>query len=86
MLLGEGTGPNYALKAEQAWKSVKKECVELGFDRFSDRTVQQLRDNLFAHKKTGFLKKYDGMMRTGSGRDAEWKPVFFIIFIFLLYP
>ena len=56
---------------ETAWEAVEmgRECIALGFNRFKDRSVKQLRDVLYAQKKKTFLERYDKMMATGSGRD-----------------
>lgn len=62
-----------------------RECIALGFDRFKDRSVKQLRDVLYAQKKKTFLERYDKMMATGSGRDHIMNGRLWVFLIFFSY-
>jgi hypothetical protein len=73
--LFNSSGPHFRATLDAAWESVKNECVELGFIKFVDKTTSQLRNDLFAKKRTEILKRYDGWVATGKGSHRPWKKV-----------
>jgi hypothetical protein len=53
-------GPNYDEKIKEAWRNVAAECVDLGFPRFEDESmdIKKLKDDLWAKKRTQVKAKY----------------------------
>jgi hypothetical protein len=45
-------------KVRKAWLAVQAECVDNGFDRFQDKTVKQMRENICRGKINGVMSKY----------------------------
>jgi hypothetical protein len=46
------------MDVENGWNEVRNSCISLGYNRFRDKTVPQMRDKLFADRKQRFLKRY----------------------------
>jgi hypothetical protein len=67
VLFSNVKGPNYARQIKDAWADVAAECVELGFPRFAEESMdmKKMKDDLWAKKRSYVKAKYDAGLRTG---------------------
>ncbi|KAL3084962.1 hypothetical protein niasHS_010031 [Heterodera schachtii] len=76
-LFNTASGPAFRKMIDSSWIEVAEECAELGHLRFKDKTVKQLRGDIWQKKKEAALKKYDFSQKTGTGatKFEEWELV-----------
>ncbi|CAK5080923.1 unnamed protein product [Meloidogyne enterolobii] len=77
ILFNTQKGANYSKTIEEAWIEIAQEMIEMGYMRFSDKNVKQLRGDIWSKKKEAVMKKYDISQKTGSGKTKweEWEKV-----------
>ena len=82
-LFGRAKGSSLKKTKEDAWKNVVLECVAQGYRAFEDKTVSQLRDDIYGYRKRTVEKKWNNSQKTG-GEGIIWKQVYFIFFRIIL--
>uniref|UniRef100_A0A915CM28 Regulatory protein zeste n=2 Tax=Ditylenchus dipsaci TaxID=166011 RepID=A0A915CM28_9BILA len=58
---------------DKLWREVAARCVVLGYVRFSGKSIESLRDNIFGRKKKALKEKMDKAGKTGA-KAVVYKP------------
>lgn len=73
-LFGRAKGAAYKKSKEDAWNDVKAECLAQGFRVFENKTVVQMRDDIYGYRKRSVEQKWRNSQKTGGG-GVNWKEV-----------
>ena len=80
-LFGRAKGSSYKKSKEDAWTDVKAEVLAQGFRELENKTITQLRDDIYGYRKRAVFEKWKNSQKTGGG-GVNWKEVTYFIYSF----